>query len=104
VLLLPGIVAFAPVKVLAAYLAGAGQPRLFLVVSVSSLAVTIVLDLLMIPTLGIAGAATASSASYVTAAAVMLWVFRRTTGVSFRQTLILTSEDVRIARRAITGG
>jgi O-antigen/teichoic acid export membrane protein len=103
VLLLPGIVAFAPVKVLAAYLAGAGLPRLFFRVSTSSLVVTVVLDLLLIPRLGIAGAALASSASYTTAAAVMLWIFRSTTGVPLRDVLLPTREDIRLGVHAITG-
>lgn len=103
-LLLPGIVAFAPVKVLAAYVAGAGLPRLFLAVSLSSLAVTIALDLIMIPATGIIGAAAASTASYVTAAVLMVWIFRRTTGIALREVLTPTAEDARTALRAVTSG
>ncbi len=64
-LLLPGIVALSPAKVLAGYLAGAGHARLNLIASAAGLPVTICLDLALIPTWGIAGAAIASTAAYI---------------------------------------
>lgn len=76
-LLMPGIVLFAPVNVIAAYLAGSGRPELNLVTSAASLVATLVLDLVLIPPYGIAGAAIATSASYLVAAVVIGNLFAR---------------------------
>src|SRR6185312_10278454 len=60
-LLLPGVVALGAGSVLAAHLAGLGRPDLNLLGSLASLAVTLPLDLLLIPPLGMNGAALAST-------------------------------------------
>jgi O-antigen/teichoic acid export membrane protein len=103
-ILLPGIVALAPAKVLASYVAGVGRPALNLVVSLVSLAVTLVLDLLLIPTIGIAGAAIASTAAYLVGAVMTVAVFRRLTRVRARDILLPTVEDLRQLRGAIAAG
>lgn len=97
-LLLPGIVVFAPVNVLASHLAGIGRPKFNLVVSAASLVVTVILDLLLIPVWGMLGAAAASSASYLAAACVMVLIFRHVVGSSPRDLLVPTSMDLAIAR------
>lgn len=94
-LLLPGIVAFAPVNVLAAHLAGAGRPEVNLAVSGASLVVTVALDLLLIPPFGMAGAAVASSIAYVTAAVVIVVLYCRFVRRSARSVLVPTRSDVR---------
>jgi O-antigen/teichoic acid export membrane protein len=74
-LLLPGVVAYAPVAVLVVYLSvRRGRPRLSLVVSVVAGAATLALGLVLIPRSGVSGAAVASSLGYV-AGAVLAWVF-----------------------------
>jgi stage V sporulation protein B len=110
--ILPGIVAFSIVNVLAAYLAGIGKPRLNLIVSTISLAATISLDLLLIPRFDIVGAAIASSVSYILSATITVAFFIKETNTSLRDLLLLTSSDVKsvlaltvpLLRRARLGG
>jgi O-antigen/teichoic acid export membrane protein len=74
-LLLPGVVAYAPVAVLVVYLSvRRGRPRLSLAVSVVAGGATLALGLVLIPRSGVSGAAVASSVGYV-AGAVLAWVF-----------------------------
>ena len=94
--LLPGIVVFSIANVLAAYIAGIGKPRLNLWVSGVSLLVTITLDIALIPSLNIVGAAIASTVSYVLSAVMLVSFFIRETGASLRQILLPTSADVRM--------
>ncbi|MCP9485999.1 MAG: oligosaccharide flippase family protein [Gaiellaceae bacterium MAG52_C11] len=76
-LLLPGIVAYAPVTVLVVYLSlRHGRPNLSLGVSVVAMVVTAALALLLIPRYGAEGAAGASALGYA-AGAALAWIFFR---------------------------
>jgi O-antigen/teichoic acid export membrane protein len=99
-LLLPGVVAFSIVKVLAAFNAGIGRPRLNLVLGLVGLAVTLPLDLVLIPQLGIEGAAIASSASYSIAAVAAVAIFLRLTPHSLGDLLVVRVRDLRAWRTA----
>jgi O-antigen/teichoic acid export membrane protein len=94
--LLPGIVAFSVVNVLAAYLGGIGKPRLNLIVSCIALGVTVVLDLTLIPRLNIIGASMASTASYTLGAVLTVILFIRETGTPLREILVPSREDFRV--------
>jgi O-antigen/teichoic acid export membrane protein len=94
--ILPGIVAFSVANVLAAYLAGVGKPKLNLFVSATSLVFTVTLDLILIPRMGIIGAAIASTISYSWSAFLITWLFVRETDLSVRDLLLPTMQDVRI--------
>jgi O-antigen/teichoic acid export membrane protein len=73
--LLPGIVAYAPVTVLVVYLSvRRGRPRLSLAVSVVAMLVTTAAALALIPAWGTTGAALASTLGYVVGGA-LAWVF-----------------------------
>jgi O-antigen/teichoic acid export membrane protein len=73
-LLLPGVVAYAPVTVLVVYLSiRRERPRLSLAVSTTGMIVTIVGALLLVPRHGATGAAIGSSAGYV-AGGVLAWI------------------------------
>ncbi|MBA2475441.1 MAG: hypothetical protein H0V40_05750, partial [Actinobacteria bacterium] len=74
-LLLPGVVAYAPVTVLVVYLSvRRGRPRLSLVVSLVGLAVTCTCAIPLIRAYGTGGAAVASSIGYA-AGALLTWAF-----------------------------
>ena len=74
-LLLPGVVAYAPVTVLVVYVAvRRGRPRLSLAVSVVAMALTLAPALFLIPAYGRSGAALASTIGYV-AGAILAWIF-----------------------------
>lgn len=78
-LLLPGVALFSVVVTLSAYLNGLGRQALTTWVSCGALVVTIVLNALLVPRLGIAGAALASSASYLASAVATMWIVHRLT-------------------------
>lgn len=107
-LLLPGVVAFSVVNVLGSFVTGIGRPAHVMVVSLVGLAVTAPLDLLLIPAVGIEGAALASSVSYTAAALAMLWFFVHHSRVGVRETLLLRRSDLALvattARRLRSGG
>jgi len=72
--------------VVTAYLSGIGRPGLGSMAIGCGLAITVVLDLLLIPRVGVMGAAAASTATYLTTTAVLLVAFRRLGVVPARTT------------------
>ena len=78
--LLPGVIAGSVTKVLANYIFGRGRVGLNTAVALVALVVTVVFDLLLIPTLGTVGAGLASSTSYGTSMLLTLWLHRRLSG------------------------
>ncbi|MFL5675658.1 MAG: polysaccharide biosynthesis C-terminal domain-containing protein [Chloroflexota bacterium] len=105
-LILPGIVAYSVVAVLSRYITGRGRPGMGTVILVSGLAVNIAINLVLIPRYGIAGAAAASSVSYLVTAILTLAVFVRLSGRGLVETLVIRRSDLvalRGALRAIVG-
>ena len=100
-LLLPGAVVLGGAAVLSAHVAGLGRPDLNLVGAIAGLIVTVILDLVLIPSAGISGAAIASSASYGATAAVAAFFFVRLTGVPIRALLVIRRSDLRQLRAAL---
>ncbi len=86
--LLPGIVAFAPGVVLAGDFIGRGRPYWNTQASVATVVVNVAAVLLLVPSHGAVGAAWASSIAYAGGSAIMLWRFRRATGMSLRGLLL----------------
>jgi len=74
--LLPGVVLLGGGKVLTNEIAGRGYPQYNSIASGVSLVLTIGLDLLLIPTLGVLGAAIASSVAYVAIFILALLFYR----------------------------
>lgn len=93
-LLLPGIVAFSIVRILYNDLAGRGRPEVGTAITGYGLFLTLVLDFILIPQLGMFGAAIASSVSYSASALVTLLVYRRITLVKIRKVLVPTQDDL----------
>jgi len=74
-LLLPGVVAYAPVTVLVVYLSiRSARPRLSLIVSIVGLVVTAGMSVVLIQPYGVSGAAVASAIGYA-AGGLTAWVF-----------------------------
>ena len=77
-LLLPGVVAYAPVTVLVVYISVRhSRPHLSLAVSIAAAAVTALLAFVLIPEYGVEGAAAASALGYFVGGAVAWVIFRR---------------------------
>lgn len=96
VLLLPGTAAQAAVKVLAAYVFSRGRPMINANIALATLVVTVLLDLLLIPLLGVPGAALASSLAYGASLYLTGVAFRRLSGYSLAEALLPQRSDVGI--------
>jgi Na+-driven multidrug efflux pump len=81
-------------KVLGSALAGRGMPEVGLYSGAVSLPVTIALDILLIPSMGIEGAALASIGAYAVNASVVLVLFLRVTGQSLGDILLINRTDI----------
>jgi O-antigen/teichoic acid export membrane protein len=94
-LLLPGVVALALAKVLAADLSGRGNPQYSSYASGLGLAVTLALMPPLVAGWGASGAATASTASYVASTLFFVYVVVRRFGVSLADVFVFRRRDVR---------
>ena len=95
-ILLPGTIALSISQVLSNDLIGRGRPELGMYATFLSLVATIILDFALIPTLGVSGAALASTVAYSLGALAILYLFVRISGNSFRDTLIVRASDLRM--------
>ena len=88
-LLLPGVLLFGGASALSAYFTNhAGTPQVPAQVAATSLAINTTLSLLLVPHLGMAGAAVAASVSYTTSVLLLAWRFARHAGLPLRQVLL----------------
>ncbi|HIE15263.1 TPA: flippase [Candidatus Bathyarchaeota archaeon] len=87
-ILLLGIVALSVWRLLANDLAGRGRPMLNTYITAVAVIVNVVLNLLLIPSHGIEGAAWASTASYGTALMIILIIYCRLSGNSWTKVLV----------------
>jgi O-antigen/teichoic acid export membrane protein len=94
-ILLPGAVAFAPGVILAGDFIGRGHPQWNTQASAITVVVNVALCLLWLPRFGIAGAAWASTVAYAVGSAVMVWRFRRLTGLPWGSILVPRLSDLR---------
>ncbi|WP_119153756.1 polysaccharide biosynthesis C-terminal domain-containing protein [Caldimonas tepidiphila] len=87
-LLLPGVWAYASASTLSAWYTNfLGRPQLSAAVAATSLAINVAVCALLVPRLGAAGAALATSASYLLAIGWGLALFRRHAGLTWRAVL-----------------
>jgi O-antigen/teichoic acid export membrane protein len=83
-LLLPGVLILTVGKVIAPFVCNRGRPAVATYVSLGALGLTVVLNVLLIPPLGIAGSAIASSISYAANGTAFAVIFLRMSGLSVR--------------------
>ena len=86
--ILPGTVALSLGKVVAAVLVGRKKPQFSSIFAIVSLMVTVVLDLKLIPTMGIRGAALASSAAYLLNASLLAIALKRELKVRWKELIV----------------
>jgi O-antigen/teichoic acid export membrane protein len=94
-LLVPGITAYAAGIVPGAFMAGIGKPQIGGYASVVNLGVNVVANLILIPRLGISGAALASSLSYAFGTSVLVTMYVRSAGISLKTALVPSWGDIR---------
>lgn len=81
-ILLPGVISLSLSKILTSYVSGRGRPAPVSVAAVAALTINVTANLILIPSLGIVGAAVASLISYTSHATIMLAVASRMAGQS----------------------
>jgi O-antigen/teichoic acid export membrane protein len=102
VLLLPGICIFSISNILANYLAGVGLVAKNIYSSLVSALVTVVLDLVLIPRIGINGASIATSLSYIAFTLTTLIFYIDYTHSRWQDILILKKSDLVLIKTALS--
>lgn len=106
-LLMPGIIAGSATRVLGSYLFSQGRIIYNTYATFIALGATVALDLLLIPPLGVNGAAIASSAAYACALAATAYWYSRVSGRSASEALLVQPADaqyyVSVLRRLAAG-
>jgi len=92
--ILPGTVALAVAKVMCADLLARGMPGYAALFSFVSLLVTVTFDLILIPRMGIQGAALASTLAYLANSFLVAFVLRRKLGVSWAALYLPTRTEL----------
>lgn len=91
-LMSPGLLFLSAQMIFAHYFSGTGVPKYNLYASLTGLAVTIPCTILMIPSMGIVGAAISFSFTYTAIMLYQWFAFRKLTGVKAKE-LLLTKDD-----------
>ena len=100
-LLLPGVVMLSVFKVLSTGFFGRGQPMLASWAALIGLVLQTVLDIVLIPRLGINGAAIASSIAYTVMMVFGVIFYVRSTGASVRSIFIMQKDDWRVYKKLL---
>jgi O-antigen/teichoic acid export membrane protein len=110
-IVLPGVVVYSIVALLSHYVIARGAPGRAAAVLIAGLVINVAGNVLLIPQLGLMGAAVASTISYTATAVLMLLLYRSISGQTFSETLIIRRSDVtarwaqlrELTRRALPG-
>ncbi len=102
-ILLPGILMISVAKVLSSDLIARGHPRANLWAGLAAVASNVACNVVLIPRMGISGAALASTVSYTLYLAVIAIFFMRATGVRLGSFIVPTAGDARYLARAVWG-
>lgn len=101
--LLAGIVPFSITTILASYFAGIGKMRINLYCSMIGFAVSLGLDVVLIPLYGNMGAAIATVISYFLSTSFIVWMYLKITGSGLSDLIIIKKEDLAIIMNKIGG-
>jgi O-antigen/teichoic acid export membrane protein len=95
VIILPGIICLSVSKLLSADLSARGLPQYSLYVSILNFLLNISLNFILIPNIGIAGAALSSSVSYSAALFYQVYLYKKITGISFKELMLIKKGDLK---------
>ena len=100
ILLMPGIIAACATRVLGSYLFSQGRIIYNTYATFIALGLTLVLDFALIPSIGVEGAAIASSIAYIASLAATLYWYRQVSGGSIAEALVVRPADAEHYRDA----
>ena len=92
--LMPGMIALAIAKIISADFAGRGKPQYATYSSTMTLVVTIILDVLLIPRMGISGAAIASSVAYSVATGLVVYFYLKDANIKLGDIFLPKKDDL----------
>ena len=95
VVLLPGIISLSVSKILSADFVSRGLPQYSFYVSLLNFCLNITLNIILIPKIGIAGAALSSTLSYTAALFLQIYFYRRLTKVKMKELIFIKSGDLK---------
>ena len=93
--MLPGVVAYSIVAVLTHFVIASGAPGKVAAIAIAGLAVNLGANLVLIPALGMIGAAVSESVSYSCTAVLMLLLYRSISGHGIIETVLIRRSDIR---------
>jgi O-antigen/teichoic acid export membrane protein len=97
--LLPGITLGGAARVLANDLAARGRPELNMYAAIVVVIINLIGNILLIPKLGINGAAIATTCAYAINAIIKVALYARLSGVRWTSTVMITRSDLSLAGR-----
>jgi len=92
-ILVPGVIVRASTKVLVHYMSATDRPGIFSISAITSAGVNFILLLVLLPTMGLDGAAWAMSIAYLCGGLVLLVAFRIYSGLSLRRSWLPQRAD-----------
>ncbi|MEH7437953.1 flippase [Neobacillus drentensis] len=98
-LLLPGLTVLTVEKILSNDLAGRGLPELNMYVSFFNVVFNVILNLLLIPSIGVTGAAISSSITYLLSFIIKAFIYRSVTKLKFKDFLVITKSDLVLMKK-----
>jgi stage V sporulation protein B len=98
---LPGTIALGITRILGGNFQGTGKPEFGTLMAFVSFLIMVVLDLLLIPRLGINGAAIAASVANFFAAGIGLYIFTKNSGIGLNRMLFVRLEELKNYRQLI---
>ena len=102
-ILLPGVVLLSVHKVLWSDIMGRGRPLLSIFSRTTTLVILVTLVFLLVPSMGLAGVALATSVSYAVGTGVLVFVFSRHAGVPWASLVIPQINDFRLLLLGLQG-
>jgi O-antigen/teichoic acid export membrane protein len=92
-LLLPGLTVLTVEKILSNDLAGRGMPELNMYVSFFNVGFNVILNLILIPSIGVTGAAISSSVTYIASFIIKAFIYRSVTKQKLSDFLLIKKAD-----------
>ena len=101
--LVPGTIAWSTTHVTWTYVSANGRPAIGILVYATATAVDVLLNVVLLPRMGVVGASISAATSYVVAAGLFLFFFRQSEPCSLRDALIVKVADLRDLWKAARG-
>lgn len=100
-IMIPGIILGSTSRVLANDFAARGQPEINMYISILALAINVIINLILIPIMGINGASLATTISYGCSTCIKIIIYSKITGVTWYKTFVPESKDFKLILKLI---